>query len=40
MTSPDPGLRKMLTWTFVALVTAVLLAFLGAGLAVRVFDKP
>lgn len=40
MASPDPGLRKMLTWTFVALIVAILMAVLGAGLAIRVFDRP
>ncbi len=40
MSSPDPGLRKLLTWTFVALVVAVLMAVLGAGLAIRIFDNP
>jgi hypothetical protein len=40
MPSPDPGLRKVLTWTFIALVVAVVMAVLGAGLAIRIFDKP
>jgi len=40
MASPDQGLRKMLTWTFVALIVAVMMAVLGAGLAIRVFDRP
>jgi hypothetical protein len=39
MPPPDPGLRKMLIWTFVALIVAVLMAVLGAGLAIRVFDR-
>jgi hypothetical protein len=40
MPPPDPGLRKMMMWTFVALIVSVLLAVLGAGLAIRVFDRP
>jgi hypothetical protein len=36
----DPGLRKMLIWTFVALIVAVLMAVVGAGLAIRLFDNP
>ena len=30
----------MLMWTFVALIVAVLMAVLGAGLAIRIFDRP
>jgi hypothetical protein len=40
MSKPDAGLRKMLMWTFVALVAAVLMAVIGAALAVRYFDNP
>jgi hypothetical protein len=40
MSPPDQGLRKMLIWTFVALIAAVLMAIAGAGLAIRLFDNP
>ena len=36
----DPGLRRMLTWTFVALVVSLVMAFIGVALAVRFFDRP
>ena len=39
MPSQDPGLRKVLTWTFIALVVAVLMAVFGANLAIRMFDQ-
>jgi hypothetical protein len=35
----DTGLRQLLTWTFIALVVAVLLALAGVSLAVRFFDR-
>jgi hypothetical protein len=35
---PDDGLRKMLTWTFIALVIAVVMAMLGVSLVIKVFD--
>lgn len=36
----DDGLRRMLTWTFVALVVSLLMALVGVTLAVRWFDRP
>jgi hypothetical protein len=36
----DNGLRRMLTWTFVALVVSVLLAVLGVNLVIHFFDRP
>ena len=36
----DPGLRRMLTWTFIALVVSLVMAFIGVALAVRFFDRP
>ena len=36
----DPGLRRMLTWTFVALVLSLVMAFIGVALAVQFFDRP
>jgi len=36
----DTGLRRMLTWTFVALVVSILMAFAGVSLAIRWFDRP
>jgi flagellar biogenesis protein FliO len=35
---PDTGLRRVLTWTAIALVVALLLALAGAWLASRFFD--
>jgi hypothetical protein len=35
---PDRGLRKILTWTFIALVVTILLAIVGVSLAIRFFD--
>jgi hypothetical protein len=34
----DDGLRKLLTWTFIALVVAIAMAVLGVGLVIKVFD--
>lgn len=34
----DPGLRRLLTYTFIALVLSVLLALLAVTLVVRLFD--
>jgi hypothetical protein len=34
----DDGLRKLLTWTFVALIVAILMAMIGVDLAIRMFD--
>ena len=34
----DNGLRKVLTWTFIALVLAILAAVVGVDLAIRMFD--
>ena len=39
MSPPDAGLRKMLIWTFIALIAAVLMAVAGAALAIRFFDN-
>jgi hypothetical protein len=36
----DTGLRRMLTWTFVALVVSLVMAYIGVGLAIRFFDRP
>ena len=36
----DDGLRRVLTWTFVALVVSLLMAAVGVTLAVRWFDRP
>ena len=36
----DTGLRRILTWTFVALVVSLLMAYIGVGLAIRFFDRP
>ena len=36
----DPGLRRMLTWTFVALVVSLVMAYIAVALAVRFFDRP
>jgi hypothetical protein len=35
---PDDGLRRVLTWTFVALAITLLLAALGVTLVVYLFD--
>lgn len=35
---PDNGLRKLLTWTFIALAVTLLMAALGVSLAIRMFD--
>jgi hypothetical protein len=37
---PDDGLRRVLTWTFTALVISVLMAVVGVALAVHFFDRP
>jgi hypothetical protein len=37
---PDPGLRRLLTWTFVALVAALLFSALGVYLVTAWFDHP
>lgn len=34
----DPGLRRLLTYTFIALVLSLLLAFLAVTLVVHLFD--
>ena len=36
----DTGLRRMLTWTFVALVISLLMALVGVTLAIHFFDRP
>ncbi len=36
----DTGLRRVLTWTFVALVVSLLMAYIGVGLAIHFFDRP
>jgi hypothetical protein len=35
---PDDGLRRVLTWTFIALAITLLLAGLGVTLVVYLFD--
>jgi hypothetical protein len=35
---PDPGLRRLLTYTFIALAVSLVLAFLAVTLAIRFFD--
>jgi hypothetical protein len=40
MADRDPGLRRMLTWTFIALVVSVVMAMVGAALVVHFFDRP
>jgi len=35
----DTGLRRVLTWTLVALVVSILMAFAGASLVVHWFDR-
>jgi hypothetical protein len=37
---PDTGLRKLLTWTFVALVGSLILTYFGVTLAIKYFDRP
>jgi hypothetical protein len=34
----DPGLRRLLTYTFIALVLALVLAVLAVDLVIRLFD--
>jgi len=34
----DPGLKQLLTYTFIALVLAVLLALVAVNLVIRLFD--
>ena len=36
----DNGLRRMLMWTFAALLVSLLMAYIGVTLAIRYFDKP
>jgi hypothetical protein len=36
----DDGLRKVLAWTFIALVVSLLMALIGVTLAIRYFDRP
>lgn len=36
----DYGLRRVLTWTLVALAVSILMAFAGASLVVHWFDRP
>lgn len=35
---PDNGLRKVLTWTFIALVITLLAAMVAVDLVIRIFD--
>jgi hypothetical protein len=35
---PDDGLRRVLTWTFIALAVTLLLAAIGVALVVYLFD--
>jgi hypothetical protein len=36
----DDGLRRVLTWTLIALVVSLAMALVGVTLAVRWFDRP
>jgi hypothetical protein len=36
----DDGLRRMLIYTFIALVVSLVMAFIAVGLAIRYFDRP
>ena len=36
----DPGLRKLLTWTFTALIVSLILTYFGVTLAIKYFDRP
>ena len=36
----DTGLRQVLTWTLVALVVSILMAFAGVSLVIHWFDRP
>jgi hypothetical protein len=36
----DTGLRRVLTWTLVALVVSLLMAFAGVSLVIHWFDRP
>ena len=36
----DDGLRRVLTWTLIALVVSLAMAIVGVTLAVRWFDRP
>lgn len=36
---PDPGLKRLLTYTFIALVLSVIAAFIAMSLAVYWFDR-
>ena len=35
----DDGLRRLLTWTLIALVSAIALAVVGVQLVTRLFDR-
>jgi hypothetical protein len=35
----DTGLRRMLTWTFIALVISILMAVVGVNLVIYFFDR-
>ena len=35
----DTGLRRVLTWTLVALVVSILMAFAGVSLVIHWFDR-
>jgi predicted secreted protein len=36
----DDGLRRVLTWTLIALVVSLLMTLVGVTLAIRWFDRP
>ena len=36
----DDGLRRMLTWTFAALIVSLVMAYIGVSLAIWFFDRP
>jgi hypothetical protein len=37
---PDPGLRRLLTWTFIALAGAVIFALIAVYVVTRLFGGP
>jgi hypothetical protein len=34
----DPGLRRLLTWTLIALIVSLVMTAIGVALAIRFFD--
>jgi hypothetical protein len=35
----DPGLRRIMTWTLIALVVSLIMTAIGVGLAIHYFDR-